>query len=261
MKLDIVMRTCDHTNVHNDWRVRYCNKPKNEIVKGCVTSLVNSCNIVKDHDISLTILDDHSSEDTLNYLKNLPWIRDVDLKIINLEKSGYNNSSYEQWLMCRDSTADLTYSIEDDYIHCLTAVQEMLESYEIFKSKIPDKEIVIYPFNDPHLYNPPDAPGFIVTGSHRHWRTALQTTQVLMCTPELYKKYWSIFETLALKYNGDYLKPRTEHFDENNTIGRIWRSGQALRFSPIPSLALHLQYKEHIEPFIDWAMWWNEFAH
>jgi hypothetical protein len=76
----------------------------------------------------------------------------------------------------------------------------------------------------------------------------------------IFKTFWDQFEILALKYNGDYLNPREEHYEEANTIHRIWNNGPAIRFNPIPSLALHMQFDPQRDPFIDWKKWWSEYT-
>jgi hypothetical protein len=162
--------------------------------------------------------------------------------------------------MCRDSKANLVYSVEDDYLHAPTAIEEMVASYELFSDRLKRTDIVIYPFDEPSEYNPPSRNDFIVHGSHRHWRTGVFTTNVIMTTPKLFKDNWNLFEVLALKYNGDYLNPRTEHYEESNTIWKIWQNNQAVRFNPIPSLALHLQFEQQLDPFIDWKKWWDEYT-
>lgn len=258
MKLDIILRTCDHSNVHNDWRVRYIDKPKPEIIKVCVKSLLNSCKYV--NDVYMTILDDHSSIETVEWLQDTLTSSKIPGKIIRLEGIGYNNSSYEQWKLCRDSNADLVYSIEDDYLHTPTAIQEMIDSFQLFTERLNRDDIVLFPFDEPSEYNPPNRKDFIVHGSARHWRTGIFTTQVLFCKPKLFKEHWSLFETLALKYNGDYLNPRTEHYEESNTIWKLWTEGTVIRFNPIPSLALHLQFEQQRDPFIDWEEWWREYT-
>jgi hypothetical protein len=258
MRLDIILRTCDHSNVHNDWRVRYISKPKSEIIKGCVKSLFNSCKNIDD--VFITILDDHSSNETINWLETELNNSKIPGKIIKLEEKGYNYSSHEQWKLCRDSNADLVYSVEDDYLHSPSAIREMIDSFKLFSQRLKNNDIVIYPFDDPSEYNPPNRKDFIVHGSARHWRTGIFTTNVLFCKPKIFKEYWALFETLALKYNGDYLNPRSEHYEESNTIWKIWTEGNVIRFNPIPSLALHLQFIEQQDPFIDWEKWWGEYT-
>jgi hypothetical protein len=258
MSVEIVLRTCDHSNIHNDWRVRYFDIPKNELLKGCVKSLINSCKDVDD--LKFTVFDDHSSQETVDWLKDKLKQCAFETEFISLEENGYNHSAFKQWERCRDSECDFVYSIEDDYLHCPTAIQELIDSYNIFYERLKKDDIVLYPFDEPSEYDPPKRNDFIVHGSHRHWRTGIFTTQVLFCKPKLFKQHWDLFEVLALKYNGDYLKPRVEHYEESNTIWKLWTEGPVLRFNPIPSLALHLQFEQQKDPFIDWQKWWNEYA-
>ena len=257
--LHVVLRTCDRANVHTDWRVRYHGIEKSQLILGCTRSLVKSLVAAREVSARLTVLDDHSSQNTLDALSDI--IAAIpDSQLVSLENQGYNNSAYQQWVLCRDSDADLVYSVEDDYLHCTSAIEEMVASWNIFSSRLHRDDVVIYPFDEPSEYNPPARTDFVVHGSHRHWRTGLFTTNVLMTKPALFRQHWHLFETLALKYNGDYLNPRTEHYEESNTIWKIWSNNQAVRFNPIPSLALHMQFEQQRDPFIDWPKWWNEFS-
>ena len=258
--IEIVLRTCDRVNVHTDWRVRYCGIPKPQLVVGCVRSLIASIRAAENVDCQLTVLDDHSSDETQQELISMLSASGISHEFIPLEDTGYNNSAYQQWVRCRDTTSDLFYSVEDDYLHSPSAIQEMVESYELFCDRLKREDIVIYPFDEPSEYNPPSRTDFIVHGSHRHWRTGVFTTNVIMAQPKLLKDHWQLFETLALKYNGDYLNPRTEHYEESNTIWPLWNGGQYVRFNPIPSLALHMQFDQQKDPFIDWQEWWKRYA-
>lgn len=258
MSLEIILRTCDHSNIHKDWRVRYHDLPKNELIKGCVQSLLNSCKNVED--IKLTVFDDHSSDDTVNWLKSALQKSNINYEFIPLVEKGYNHSAFKQYERCKNSEYDLVYSVEDDYLHCPTAIQEMIDSYYLFCERLKKNNIVLYPFDEPSEYNPPKRNDFIVHGSNRHWRTGIFTTQVLFCSPKVFQEYWEVFETLALKYNGNYLEPREEHFEESNTIWNLWNNGPLLRFNPISSLALHMQFEQQKDPFINWQQWWKEYT-
>lgn len=257
MRLDIVLRTCDRGNVHVDWRERYHGISKQDLVIGCTKSIVRSIQSC-DAEVNLIVLDDHSSNETVDKIKEA--IAPINGTFIHLEEMGYNYSAHQQWILCRDSTADLVYSVEDDYLHCPTAIQEMIDSYSLFVDRLKKDTIVLYPFDEPSEYNPPSRTDFIVHGSARHWRTGIFSTNVLMAKPQLFKDHWELFEVLALKYNGDYLNPRTEHYEESNTIWKIWSQGNYIRFNPIPSLALHMQFDQQKDPFIDWQQWWKEYT-
>lgn len=259
MKIHVILRTHDGSDVHQDWRKRYHGMEKATLVKGCVTSLVKSICATRNMHVKLTVLDDHSTDPTIQAIQHV--ISHVpDSELISLQQTGYNHSAHVQWCMCRDSDADLVYSVEDDYLHCATAIQEMVDSHQLFESRLNHKPIVIYPFDEPSEYNPPNRTDFVVHGSARHWRTGMFTTNVIMTRPQLFQDHWRLFECLALKYNGDYLNPRTEHYEESNTIWQIWNNNQAVRFNPIPSLALHMQFDAQKDPFINWPQWWQQYA-
>lgn len=260
MKIDIILRTHDGADVVRDWRARYFPGTKQALILGCLRSLVSSIRHVDPtHNVTLTVLDDNSSYDTVEQIKTI--ITAVPHKFIALQEQGYNNSAFQQWVLCRDSTADLVYSVEDDYLHCTSAIQEMIDTYAICSNNLPGKTVVLYPFDNPEEYHPPKDFSYIIHGSNRHWRSGVYTTNVLMSTPQLFKDNWNLFETLALKFNGDHLKPKVEHYEAANTIWKIWNEyGTAIRFNPIPSIALHMQFSDQVDPFINYQQWWNEYT-
>lgn len=258
--LHVVLRTCDTANVHNDWRRRYHSLSKQELIVGCLRSLVRSIQYAKNVDCQLSVIDDHSTAATLELIRRELNCLGSKQELISLDVVGYNYSAWQQWSICKSTGADLWYSPEDDYLHCTSAIQEMVDSWLLFSDRLKRTDIVLYPFDEPSEYNPPSRQDYIVHGSARHWRTGVFSTNVLMSTPQFLQQNWQIFETLALKYNGDYLNPRTEHFEESNTIWRLWQNNQAIRFNPIPSLALHMQFEQQKDPFINWEKWWTQYA-
>lgn len=70
MKLHIIIRTHDGKNIHGD-KPRYINVSKKDLIIGCLSSLINSANLVKNHSIHFTILDDHSTEELINSLQSI----------------------------------------------------------------------------------------------------------------------------------------------------------------------------------------------
>lgn len=256
--IHVVLRTCDSNQVHKDWRVRYVPFSKSEIVKGCLTSLIRSCAQVPH--MHLTVLDDHSSPETVKEILTQLNNSGISHEFIPLTHTGYNHSNLIQYEICKNSKHDLVYAVEDDYLHCVTAIKEMCESYQIFARHLNNPNLVLYPFDTPEEYRPPEVPSYVVHGSHRHWRTGRYTTCVVCTTPQIFKNHWDKFHLLATKYNGDYLKPRMEHYEESNTIWKIWQESPVVRFNPIPSLALHLQFEEQRDPFINWEQWWKSYA-
>lgn len=133
MKLEIILRIHDGQNIHGN-NPRYINIPKKDLVLGCLSSLINSANIVKNAEISLIILNDHCTDDCISKVHKILQHFRHSYKLINLEVPGFHYSGLKQFEYCKNSMADLVYSVEDDYLHCTEAIQEMIFSYEYLKS-------------------------------------------------------------------------------------------------------------------------------
>lgn len=258
----VILRTCDRVNVHNDWRIRYCDMEKPELIRGCFLSLLKTIQQPVWYNVKLTVLDDNSSDDTVAWLKEQGSVL-PNFEFRSLEDMGYRYSAWQQFMACRDSDADLVYCVEDDYLHVPTALQEMVESWFLFKEKLHREDILLYPFDAPECYDPPTDMSWLVHGTARHWRTGIFTTNVMFAKPELWQQNWETFEVLAKNYDGTYIRKGKENvfrYTEDNTIWNIWREGRAIRFNPVPSLALHMQFDRQMDPFIDWQAWWKAYG-
>jgi hypothetical protein len=258
--LDIIIRSHDKSNISKF--PRFISVSKRELIEGCITSLINSANQCKNK-INIIILDDHSSQEFLHNLKNILKTSKHPTKIISLEKGGPNKSALQQFEYCKNSTADLVYSVEDDYLHSLSAVEEMLYEYDNLSTKynLP-QPLCIFPWDQPEDYEPKhNAPELIMRGQYRHWKTGWSTTFTMMTSPKVFQDHWNLFETLATEYrewDGNGNKNDTIH--EGNTISYIW-SKHIIRINPIPSLVLHMQSHLQEDPYIDWKYWWNTYTH
>jgi hypothetical protein len=58
MKLEIILRIHDGQNIHGD-KPRYIDIPKKDLILGCLSSLINSANVVTNAEISFVVLNDH----------------------------------------------------------------------------------------------------------------------------------------------------------------------------------------------------------
>jgi glycosyltransferase involved in cell wall biosynthesis len=251
--LDVILRTHDKREIHVSKDLRYCGVDKTTVVKKCVKSLVNSCN-QSTHEIRYWWYDDHSSQQTVDELKQIFEDAKHPYTYIPLEEEGWNASGIAQFERGRDSDADLVYFVEDDYLHYPTAIDEMVDAYHTFKKNL-GKEISIHPFDDPDNYLPIwIEPCRIVYGKHRHWRTNLHTTFTFLCNPELVRSKWHIFYTLASEYAT--LWGEMNHINESTMINKLWREEVTL-FTPIPSVALHMAYETQRDPYLNWKELWN----
>lgn len=256
MRLDVILRTCDRTNVSK--QPRFINVSKSELLLGCTRSLIHSLNLVQGHNINLIVLDDHSSLETLKKLKHLLSQCQFPYELIVLNKYGNHHSALEQFKYCRNSNADLVYSVEDDYLHCPSAISEALYEYENLPIK---KPLCLFLWDQPEDYLAKhSSPERIFRGKYRHWKTGWMTTNTIMTSPEVFRKYWDLFYKLATEYtewNGEGNKHDTVH--EGNTINLIWET-DVVRLNPIPSLILHMQSKLQEDSYINWRQWWKNYG-
>lgn len=260
MKLDIILRIHDGKNIHGN-KPRYINIPKKELIIGCVSSLINSANL-SNAQIKFYILNDHSTQELIEEIKNVFSYSKHFWQLIHLEKKGFNHSGYMQFLTCKNSDADLVYSVEDDYLHCENAISEMLFSYNYLKNNYNlQKELCIFPFDNPEDYETHQLyPGVTYRTPIRHWKQGIWTTFTMMTTPKVFSDNWSIFKKLALQYKPAESDDNIEDLvDEGNTIGNIWKSS-VIRVNPIPSLALHIQFERQRDNHINHMEWWNKYT-
>jgi hypothetical protein len=264
MKLHIVIRTHDGKNIHGQ-RKRYIPVSKTELVIGCVSSLVNSANQVSNHSIHFTILDDHSTEELINSLKNIFSQSIHSWELIHLEERGFNYSALKQFEYCRNSIADLIYSVEDDYLHSPSAIEEMIDAYKSLKKKYDLNEICVFPYDTPQEYDFNLKEKFLITREkNRHWKSSTWTTQTFMTSPKVFQDYWEHFEVLAKEFKVVPRKHKGKINDEeiiweDTTIGNIWRTEVPV-FHPISSLALHIQFEKERDPYINHLEWWNKYT-
>jgi glycosyltransferase involved in cell wall biosynthesis len=255
MKLDIILRTHDTSNIHeHPTQSRYCGETKQKIIEKCLKSLIGALNNCTE-DVKIICLDDHSTKETKKIILDILNNSKVEYKFIPLKEKGHNYSSLQFFSEAKKSKADLVYLIEDDYLHFPNTIQEMINDYKMFKTNLGDKEICIHPFDDPDNYKPQFIfPSRIVLGSKRHWRTNTYTTFSFMCSPEIIRKHWDKFYILATEYMTEWGQKNNIH--EGTTINEIWRNDVIL-FTPIPSIALHMQYEEQKNKYIDWKKLWD----
>ena len=258
--LDIIIRTHDKSNVSKF--PRFISVSKRELIEGCITSLINSANQCKNK-INIIVLDDHSSQEFLHNLNNILKTSRHSTKIISLKEGGPNQSALSQFEYCKNSTADLVYSVEDDYLHSPSALYEMLSEYEYLSTKynLP-QPLCIFPWDEPETYDPKhNTPELIMRGQYRHWKTGWGTTFTMMTAPKVFQDHWNLFETLATEYQEwDGTGNKNDTIHEGNTISYIW-SKHIIRINPIPSLVLHMQSSLQEDSYIDWKYWWNTYTH
>ncbi|MHA7652229.1 hypothetical protein ACX9NE_14095 [Mycobacterium sp. ML4] len=258
MKLDIHLQTHSEVSVHGAYR--YVGAPKGEVMLRCTQSLVTAINRAEG-DLILRVFDDHSAPEVIESLHRILATCIHAVEFVALDDSGYNASCHASFSKARDDASELVYFVEDDYLHAPSAIQEMLEAHVLFKDKLGGREVALHPYDDPRNYRSrifSQERCRVLLGTRRHWRTNTHTTNTCWVEIETLRRNWRLFELLALHSSTPY--GQAHHIFEATTINRIWRE-QLTLFTPIPSLALHLQDEGHKDPYLNWQVWWESAAY
>jgi hypothetical protein len=242
MHLDVIFRSCSGVITVHGGSSRPFDVDKPLLLNTCLHSLIHSfghaLSLRPELDIFFTVIDDHSDETTLSFMRKTLGAAKFRTRILALEGSGNSASLKAAFQTARAESCDLIYFVEDDYLHCPTAIHEMLE--------VVAQDRVIHPCDYPDRYKAPYE-SHIVLGSSRYWRTIRHTTGTFLITKLLLEKYWERywrFTDFDVRLN----------VTEDTTINTIYREVPC--FSPMPSLALHVQHGT-ISPFVDLKNWWD----
>ena len=270
--LDIILRTCMSVNMLTQSKKRIFDKDKEEYtfrtLKSLIKNIHHSKNIFKNIKYKVYIIDHNSTNEQLGSMRDMLKKSNTDFEILNLKfnefssqiknineenkqvtlnlKSNMSNI-HQSLLISRDKCEDLTYFVEDDYIHDQISLSEMLYAYERIAS-LTKKELIICPTDYPYLYTQnEDAKIFL--GEKRHWRTVDQTLCTFLTSKKIVEKYWNELISMC----------KFEHYPFEKPLHKIY--SKELCISPIPSLALHLTNINSVyglSPNVDWKKIWDQ---
>ena len=262
----IIFRTNTNVEIWDQNRKRVFEKPKIEYVLRSLYSLIKSIKKLKsenkDIEIKLKIIDDNSNEENLKKLKNLLILSSLDFEIISHMFNDHKNYIKEQksletfanlssllksFEIGKTEGKDLVFFVEDDYLHFVPMMEEMISSYERISSQL-NKDIFICPSDYPFLYMNNKKTNVLI-GNKRHWRTIDETLCTFMTSKSFIEKYWENFRRTCLD--------RNEPFEKY--LNEIYKS--EICISPMKSLSVHftnINSSYGLSPFIDYKKLWNE---
>ena len=262
----ILFRTNTNIEIWDQNKKRIFEFPKIEYVLRSLNSLIKSINYLKEKkenlDVKVKIIDDNSSKENLDKLKNLIDKTKIDIEIVNhtneihrneikKQKSNETFSNLSSLLKCfeigKKEGKDLVFFAEDDYLHFKTSLNEMISTYERISSQT-QKELFMCPSDYPYLYMT-DVKTNILIGSNRHWRTVNKTLCTFLTSHDFIIKYWENFYRNCLDRHNPFEKYINEIYETEICI------------SPIKSLSLHLtniNSSYGLSPFINYKSLWDE---
>ena len=269
--LTIILRTCASVNMLTQSKKRLFDQEKLEYTLRTLNSIIKSINFAREIfnnvNLELIIVDHNSEKPIVDKIKSIlsnqffksrfiPLIVDGFKKDINPineknEKVIFNQisnmSNIHQSLLLAKESNDLIYFVEDDYIHSIQAIKEMILTYEKLSSML-KSELILCPTDYPYLYSEIENTN-IFLGDKHHWRSIKETLCTFLMSKEMVVKYWDELTSMC----------KFEHYPFEKPLHNIYEKEHCL--SPIPSLAIHLTNINSVfglSPNVDWKETWDE---
>ena len=269
--LTIILRTCASVNMLTQSKKRIFDQEKSEYTFRSLNSIINSLNFAKELfdnvNLELIIVDHNSEKSVVDKIKLIisnqffksrfislnvdDFKKDINSKNEKNEKVTFNQmsnmSNIHQSLILAKESDDLIYFVEDDYIHSIHAIKEMIFTYEKLSSML-KTELILCPSDYPYLYSEIEN-AKIFLGNKSHWRSIKETLCTFLTSKQMVMKYWGELTSMC----------KFEHYPFEKPLHNIYEKEYCL--SPIPSIAIHCTNINSIfglSPNVDWKKAWEE---
>ena len=264
--LKIIVRTCTSELIMDQNKRRIFDFEKNEYTFRTLRSLIKATNKAKEEfkniNLKLIVTDTNSPEKDLQIIKEILKGSRIENKIISINlneyrkkiKNGYSEAKfsnmanfYNSLLIAKNEEADLIYFVEDDYLHSVNSIVEMIFSYEKFYSLF-SQDVILLPSDYPYLYTK-DENTKVYLGEKNHWRLVSESLVTFMTSKTLIDKHFLELEKMGKEWTDPWELP----------LHNIYKFYPCL--SPIPSLAIHCANINSIfgiSPFINIKEIWDD---
>lgn len=269
--LNIILRTCASVNMLTQSKQRIFEKEKSEYSLKTLNSIIKSINnnkqLFEKIKLKLTIVDHNSDNQILEKFSSLLNKQFFKSEIIKLNVDFYekqidkineegkevtknqisNMSNIHQSFDIAKKCEDLVYFVEDDYLHKLDSIEEMIFTYEKISSQS-NQELILCPSDYPYLYSNLEKSS-IFLGNKYHWRSVEESLCTFLTSSKLLNKHWDEFTSAC----------KIEHYPFEKPFHNIYK--KELCISPIPSLATHFTNINSVyglSPFVDYKKLWDQ---
>jgi len=270
--LTVIFRSCTGVNMLTQNKKRLFNESKSEYTFRSLNSIIKSLNqaklVLPKIEFNIILIDVNSEQNDIEQMKKqleksnlknsiislnvkefLNDIKDINAKKEQVTENQISNMSaiHKSLLVAKDQCNDLIYFVEDDYLHQLDSIFEMIFTYERISSQM-NRELFICPSDYPYLYTKAETTN-IFLGSNKHWRKVDESLCTFLTSKIILEKHWEKLISMC----------QFEHYPFEQPLHEIYKSEYCL--SPMPSLALHCTNINSVfglSPNINWKKIWEE---
>ena len=269
--LDIIIKTCTSVNLVTQNKKRIFESSKSDYTFRTINSILKSLyfdeELKKKINLKIHIIDHNSNNKDLKKIEEIFSKYEIEYDLINLDFEKFSNiktivknnqiiesnmkatmaSIMQSFLVAKNKCEDIIYFVEDDYIHKIESLSEMIKTYERISS-IYKRDFFLCPVDYPYLYKKTDETK-IVLGDKYHWRTTNESLLTFMTSKKLILKYWEELINMSKNEHSPFEKPLHDIYEKEYC------------FSPIPSLAMHCTNVNSafgLSPNINWKRIWEE---
>ena len=261
-----ILRINTEIEVWDQNKKRLFEFPKIEYTLRSLNSLIKSINFSKKKypniDHKIIIVDDNSKNENISKINKLIDKSNIKINLITLNNNDYKNVIKKQksddtfsnlcsllkcYELAKKHSEDLIFFVEDDYLHFISMMEEMIASYERISSQL-KKDLFLCPADYPYLYMNNRKTNVLI-GNKRHWRTVDRTLCTFMTSKTFIDKYWNNFYDNCLDRHDPFEKYLNEIYEKEFCI------------SPLKSLSVHMtniNSSYGLSPFIDYKKIWDE---
>ena len=270
--LDVIIKSCTSVNLVSQNKKRLFDHKKSEYTFRTINSIIKSIQfsqkLTKNINYKISIIDSGSNEKDLLTIRNMLKNSSIQNKIINLNLDEFTNkikvinknnkifennmkstmaSILQSFLFAKENCEDITYFVEDDYIHKKESILELILTYEKLATLL-KKEIFLCPVDYPYLYKSDDLTK-VYLGHKNHWRVVEESLLTFLTSKKMLEKHWDKLIEMAT----------VESFPYETALHKIYKIEKC--FSPIPSLAMHctnINSTFGLSPNINWKKLWDD---
>jgi len=270
--LTVIFRSCTRVNMLTQNKERLFNESKSEYTFRSLNSIIKSLSqaklVLPKIEFNIILIDVNSKQNDIEQMKKqleksnlhnsiislnlkefLYDIKSINAKNEKVTENQMSNMSAirKSLLVAKNDCKDLVYFVEDDYLHQLDSIFEMILTYERISSQM-NRELFICPADYPYLYTKAETTN-IFLGSNKHWRKVDESLCTFLTSKIILEKHWKKLISMC----------QFEHYPFEQPLHEIYKSEYCL--SPIPSLALHCTNINSVfglSPNINWKKIWEE---